>query len=257
MAEDRRHERTLRKYVAEMVALEGDLEVALDHQLEKVQAHPRAAAVVRRFREMAGSQREAPEAHGRRTRMVSDVLRVAYTALNFAAISYSALCEMGLRLYDPPLREIAFQHLRAYAEATQQIIQLIAGVVAWELEQQGLECRCICAMCSMGACCCVVAGTYDVNEAWRETMPSAMPSGKAERGFLLLPPRAGSPLALAGVRGGHRLLEVGDRAVESIPDIQSAIRSHALGEEVRVVVQRGSEAPREINARHISDLPST
>ena len=285
MAEDRRHERTLRKYVAEMVALEGDLEVALDHQLEKVQAHPRAAAVVRRFREMAGSQREALEAHlgrlggdvaepietagaalfgasateanGRRTRMVSDVLRVAYTALNFAAISYSALCEMGLRLYDPPLREIAFQHLRAYAEATQQINQLIAGVVAWELEQQGLECRCICAMCSMGACGCVVAGTYDVNEAWRETMPSAMPSGKAERGFLLLPPRAGSPLALAGVRGGHRLLEVGDRAVESIPDIQSAIRSHALGEEVRVVVQRGSEAPREINARHISDLPST
>jgi membrane-associated protease RseP (regulator of RpoE activity) len=147
--------------------------------------------------------------------------------------------------------------LRAYAEATQQINQLIAGVVAWELEQQGLECRCICPMCSMGACGCVVAGTYDVNEAWRETMPSAMPSGKAERGFLLLPPRAGSPLALAGVRGGHRLLEVGDRAVESIPDIQSASRSHALGEEVRVVVQRGSEAPREINARHISDLPST
>lgn len=281
MVEDGRHERTLRKYVAEMVALEGDLEVALDHQLEKVQAHPRAASVVRRFREMAGSQREALEAHlGRlggdvaepietagaalfganateandgRTRTVSDVLRVAYTTLNFAAISYSALCEMGLRLYDPPLREIAFQHLRAYAEATQQINQLIAGVVAWELEQQGLECRCICPMCSMGACGCVVAGTYDVNEAWRETMPS----GEAERGFLLLPPRAGSPLALAGVRGGDRLLEVGDRPVESIADIQGAIRKHALGEEVRVVVQHGSEAPRETHARHISDLPNT
>jgi hypothetical protein len=195
----------------------------------------------------------ATEANDRRTRTVSDVLRVAYTTLNFAAISYSALCEMGLRLYDPPLREIAFQHLRAYAEATQQINQLIAAVVAWELEQQGLECRCICPMCSMGACGCVVAGTYDVNEAWRETMPS----GKAERGFLLLPPRTGSPLAVAGVQGGERLLEVDDQPVATIAEIQTAIRKHRLGEEVRVLVQRGSESPRAIRARHISDLPST
>jgi hypothetical protein len=281
MAEDRGHERTLRKYVAEMVALEGDLEVALDHQLEKVQAHPQAASVVRRFREMAGSQREALEAHlrrlggdrepietasaalfgtsateanGRRTRMVSDVLRVAYTALNFAAISYSALCEMGLRLYDPPLREIAYQHLRAYAEAAQQINQLIADVVAWELEQQGVECRCICPMCSMGACGCVAAGTYDIDEAWRETTPSI---GEVERGFLLLPPRAGSPLAVAGVQGGERLLEVDNQPVATIAEIQTAIRKHPLGEEVGVLVQRGSESPRAIRATHISDLPST
>jgi hypothetical protein len=45
--------------------------------------------------------------------------------------------------------------------------------------------------------------------------------------------------------------------VESIAEIQGAIRRHALGEEVRVVVQHGSEAPREIHARHISDLPNT
>ena len=238
------------------------------HLVESLLAHPETAAVVRHFREIARSQREALEAYlerpgdetveptgtavsalfgasageadGVQTPTVSDVLRADYTAFNFAAISYATLCEMGLRLYDPPLREIALRHLRAYAEATQQIDQLIASVVAWELEQQGLECRCICPMCSMGACGCVVAGTYDVNEAWRETMPS----GEAERGFLLLPQRAGSPLALAGVRGGDRLLEVGDRPVEAIADIQGAIRKHALGEEVRVVVQHGSEAPR-------------
>jgi glyoxylase-like metal-dependent hydrolase (beta-lactamase superfamily II) len=34
------------------------------------------------------------------------------------------------RLYDPPLREIAPRHLRAYAQAVQEINQLIAGVVA-------------------------------------------------------------------------------------------------------------------------------
>ena len=95
------------------------------------------------------------------------------------------------RLYYPPLREIAPRHLRAYAQAVQEINQLIAGVVAWELQQQGLECRCICSMCDMGMYSCVVVGTRAVNEAWRETTTS----GEAPRGgFLLLPPRAGSPL---------------------------------------------------------------
>jgi len=45
--------------------------------------------------------------------------------------------------------------------------------------------------------------------------------------------------------------------VESIAEIQTAIRKHPLGEEMRVLVQRGSEAPREIRARHLSDIPST
>jgi membrane-associated protease RseP (regulator of RpoE activity) len=183
---------------------------------------------------------------------VSNMLRDDYTAFNHAAISYAALCEMGFRLYDPPLREIALRHLRAYAEATQQINQLIASVVAWELEQQGLECRCICPMCSMGACGCAAAGTWTVNEAWRETASS----GEAKRGFLLLPPRAGSPLAVADVQGGERLLKVDDQPVETISEIQTAIRKHPLGDNVRVLVQRSSGAPREIRARHVSDLPS-
>jgi PDZ domain len=284
MAEDREHEQALRQHVAELVALERDIEGALEHQREKVRAHPEVSALVRRCREIASSHRGALQAHlerlagddtaeptetavvavfgasageaeGEQTRTVSDTLRADYTAFNYAAISYAVLCEMGFRLYDPPLREIAERHLLAYAEATQQINQLIASVVAWELEQQGLECRCICPMCSMGACGCVAAGTWTVNEAWRETAPSS--SGQADRGFLLLPPRAGSPLAVAGVQGGERLLKVDDQPVASIADIQTAIRKHPLGEKVRVLVQRGSEAPREIDARHISDLPST
>src|ERR687897_1278627 len=280
MAEDRVREHALRRHVAEMVALESDIEGALENQREKVQAHREATAIVRHCHEISSRQRETLEAHlqrlggdsteltdtavatlfgtvgdsdGVRTPSESDLLRANYTAFNYAAISYAALCEMGLRLYDPPLREMAWRHLQAYAEAAQQINQLIAKVVAWELQQQGLECRCICPMCSMGACGCVAAGTYYLNEAWRETAPAE----ETTRGFLLLPPRAGSPLALAGVRGGDRLLEVSDRPVEAIADIQGAIRKHALGEEVRVVVQHGSEAPREIHARHISDLPNT
>jgi hypothetical protein len=47
MAEDREHEQTLRRHVAEIVALESDIERALEHQLEEVHAHPETAAVVR------------------------------------------------------------------------------------------------------------------------------------------------------------------------------------------------------------------
>ena len=281
MAEDRVREHALRRHVAEMVALESDIEGALENQREKVQAHREATAIVRHCHEMSSRQRETLEAHlqrlggdsteltdtavatffgtvgdsdGVRTPSESDLLRANYTAFNYAAISYAALCEMGLRLYDPPLREMAWRHLQAYAEAAQQINQLIAKVVAWELQQQGLECRCICPMCSMGACGCVAAGTYYLNEAWRETTPN---SRATERGFLLLPPRAGSPLAVAGVQGGERLLEVDDRPVTTIAEIQTAIRKHSLGEEVGVLVQRGAESPRAIRTRHISDLPST
>ena len=138
---------------------------ALDHQRKKVQAHPEAAAVVQRFRrdgqQPSRGARGAPaeprrryrragrtavpalfgasagEEDGEWTRKVSNVLRDDYTAFNHAAISYAALCEMGFRLYNPPLREIALRHLRAYAEATQQINQLIASVVAWGCSSKG------------------------------------------------------------------------------------------------------------------------
>jgi hypothetical protein len=281
MAEDRKHEEMLHRYVAELVAIESDLEDALGQQREAVQAHVEAAATVERLHEIASNQRAALETHLQRLggdaaqptktlvaalfdasagegdgvgpRRVSDVLRGDYTAFNYAAISYAALCEMAFRLYDPPLREIAPRHLRAYAQAAQEINQLIAGVVAWELQQQEQECRCICPMCGMGACGCVAVGTRAVNAAWRETTPS----GEAPQGFLLLPPRAGSPLALAGVQGGERLLEVDGEPVQSVVDIQTAIRKHPLGEEMRVLVQHGSEAPREVRARHVSDYPST
>jgi hypothetical protein len=281
MAEDREHEELLHRYVAELVAIERDLAYALGQQREAVQVHVDAAATVERLHEIATNQRVAMEEHlqrlggdaaeptrtlvtalfdasagdgdDARARTVSDLLRDDYTAVNYAAISYAALCELAFRLYDPPLREIAPRHLRAYARAAQEINQLIAGVVAWKLQQQGLECRCICPMCGMGACGCVAIGTRAVNAAWRETTPN----GEAPRGFLLLPPRAGSPLALAGVQGGEHLLEVDGEPVQSVVDIQTAIRKHPIGEEIRVLVQRGSEAPRVVPAKHVSDYPST
>ena len=56
-------------------------------------------------------------------------------------------------------------------------------------------------------------------------------------------------LALAGVQGGDRLLEVDGQQVQSIGEIQAVIRKHGIGEELRLLVQRESEEPRQIRDR--------
>ena len=56
MAEDRVREHALRRHVAEMVALESDIEGALEIQREKVQAHREATAIVRHCHEMSSRQ---------------------------------------------------------------------------------------------------------------------------------------------------------------------------------------------------------
>jgi S1-C subfamily serine protease len=60
-----------------------------------------------------------------------------------------------------------------------------------------------------------------------------------------------------GVRGGERLLAVDGQEVRVLPEMQAAIRKHALGEEVRLLVQRASDPPRELVCRHVSDYPKT
>jgi S1-C subfamily serine protease len=74
-------------------------------------------------------------------------------------------------------------------------------------------------------------------------------------GFGLQSPKPESELARAGVRGGDRLLAVDGQEVRFVADIQAGIRKHALGEEVRLLVQRDSEPAREIGVRHVSDYP--
>ena len=259
---------TLRSYVRELLAVERELEAAFERQRDALKRHPDAAAAFEGFHATASQHREALSSYlegtGRdgkprgdaastgEARTAADALRAAYVVLNDAAIGYAVLFEMALRLYEPPLRELAPKHLREYAEAAQTINQIIARVVAAELAAAGLECSCICPMCSLGACGCVALGTAGVNAAWRETAPN----GEAGDGFPLQPPRAGSGLALAGVEGGDRLLEVDGEPVRSIPEIQAAIRKHPIGDDVRLLVQQGSET-REIHVKHVGDYPQT
>ncbi len=269
---DQREQEILRR-VTELFALESDLEAAVSAQREAMRAHPEAAAAVDRFHAMITEQRDALRSYlegrgetanptasgvspflgdGPLARAASDILRDDYAAFTYAAISYAMLVELAFRLYDQDLRALAPKHLNGYAEAAKMINQLIINTVADELGAAGLECQCVCPMCSMGACGCVSVGNAMLSAAWRE----AAPNGEGEPGLLLQPPRSGSPLALAGVEGGDRLLEVDGQRAESIGEIQAAIRKHPLGDDVHLLLQCGSTSTREIQVKQVGDYPA-
>ena len=81
-----------------------------------------------------------------------------YSPLSHAAIAYAALFEMSLRLYDPFLREIAPRHLDETARAASAFADGLAQLVSDDLVRKGLDCHCVCPMCSLGACGCVSVG---------------------------------------------------------------------------------------------------
>lgn len=182
---------------------------------------------------------------------LSEVLRDLSLAFQRCALNYAVLYEVALRLYEPRVREFAPKHLKAHAGAALATARLLPGVVALQLARDGLPCACICPMCGLGACGCVDLGTETLIDAWHDAAPTA--SGPP--GFALLPPRPDSALARAGVQGGDLVLAVDGQRVQGRQDVQDAVRKHALGEELRVVVQRGAEAPRAFVVRHVSDYP--
>lgn len=267
MAVDSRRQ-TLHRAATQLIVFETELEAMLKHEQQAVRGHSDAVATIERFVPMVRMQRhrlatylkalgsesnDGTSAAGfafRSGATGSDALRQLNIAFNYGAMSYGILYEMALRLYEPPLREIAPKHLKAYADAAFTISRLVPAVVASELARDGLHCACICPLCGLGACACVALGTQTLVNAWREAEP-------ASPGFVLQPPKPGSELARSGVQGGERLLAVDGQEARALPEMQATIRKHALGEEVRLLVQRGSDPPREIAVRHVSDYPRT
>lgn len=262
----------IHRTVAELVAFEGDVAGRLERAQQLSSGHPDALAAIRRLRPKVqthhdrlatylkdsggaepGPETIGPQSTSREATALSEVLRDLCLAFHRCALSYAMLYEVALRLYEPRLREIAPKHLKAHADAALSTARLLPGVVAWQLAQDGLLCACICPMCSIGACGCVALGTKTLTEAWRD----AAPTESEPPGLVLQAPRPESQLARAGVQGGELVVAVDGQQVRDFWEVQVAIRKHALGDEVGLLIQRGSETPRELKCQHVSEYPKT
>ncbi|RUU01202.1 PDZ domain-containing protein [Mesorhizobium sp. USDA-HM6] len=271
MAADLRFQ-LIRRTVAELVANEGDVAGRLERAQQLSVGRPDTLAAVERLRPMVQTHRDqlatylnesggaepsgkmtSPLSASRESNTLSEALRDLCLAFHNCALGYAMLYELALRLYEPRLREIAPEHLKAHADAALSTARLLPEVVAWQLAQDGLLCACICPMCSIGACGCVALGTQTLTTAWRD----AVPTESEPPAFVLQTPRPESQLARAGVQGGERVLAVDGQQVRDFWEVQVAIRKHSLGDEVRLLIQRGSETPRELSVRHVSDYPKT
>jgi ferritin-like metal-binding protein YciE len=188
---------TVQQYVGDMVALEDHIEEAIDGQLKEVKDYAPADAALNRFHQLVKDHREGLKAHLKsiggsesspiktavadivgkaagvvnlvRTEGISKALRDDYAAFNLAAMGYAMLHTTAHALNQPSTADIAARYLRDYAQAVQQINQLIPGVVIWELRKDGH----------------VVDDSAEehsvksLNAAWRETSPSAMSGSRA------------------------------------------------------------------------------
>ena len=187
---DDRNRDEVQQYVADMVALESHIEQAIDGQLKHDIEHPGAASAIRRFHDVVRTQRDALKAHldmlggsksqpikeavatlfgaaagaidQVRTKAVSKMLRDDYTAFNHAAIGYAMLHATAHALGETRTMEIADTHLRGYAQLAQEINQLVADVVVWELGRDGFAVD----RSTISHC------TEAINRAWRETTAS-------------------------------------------------------------------------------------
>jgi hypothetical protein len=260
----------IRRTVAELVAFESEMAGRLERAQQLFSGHPDAFATIQRLRPMVQTHRDqlatylkdsggsgpsgeltSPQAASREANALSEVLRDLCLALHHLALSYAMLHEVAARLYEPRLREIAPEYLKAHADAALSTARLLPGVVAWQLARDGLHCACTCAMCGVGACGCVAWATESLIDAWRD----AAPTESEPPGFVLQPPRPGSELARAGVQGGELVLAVDGQQVHGRVEVQAALRKRMLGDEVRFLTQRGSESPRELIVQHAGDYP--
>jgi hypothetical protein len=260
----------IRRTVLELVGFEDETAGRLEQALQLSSELPDALAALQRLRPMVQTHRNQLAAYlkdsdgaepGRKTAIprsasgeatsLSEALRELCLIFQRCALSYAMLYEVALRLYQPRLREIALKHLQAHSGAALSTARLLPAVVAWQLAQEGLHCACTCPMCGVGACGCVSWGTEALIAAWRD----AAPAESEPPGFVLLPPRPDSELARAGVQGGELVLAVDGQQVHGRQALQDALRKRMLGDEVRFLIQRSSESPRELVVRHAGDYP--
>jgi hypothetical protein len=181
----------------------------------------------------------------------SNAVQGAYGAVGEASGAAASLFATGRLMFEGAACDLAVDRMKTYAQVTKALNALLPQVVGWELREEGLACHCVCPMCGLGACGCIWASLHNIDLAWG----GAGLAEPDEHGIpLRSPPRLGSQLAAAGVQQWDRVVAVDDQAVRAPAELQTALRRHAIGEEVRLRIEHNGDS-REVVVRHASDLP--
>ena len=262
----------LQTQLAHMIALEAAIEQRLEELIPEVSAHVGVTALLTGFQTLTRAQRQALETRlqiiadgaplSKGTTVVlpvdrlsqeadypiSTALQIVYTLFNQAVIGYSVLHPLATRFLDSPFiadegtsYHLTRQHTQNYVQAIQQISRLLHDVVLWELDQEGIECQCICPSCGAGICLCAMAGRSFLSDTWVEAGPIA-----DDEGVYIQSPKQNSAAAKAGLHRGDVILAAGGQEIESYGDLQSAVRNAEPGEEIRLTVRRDSDGLEEV-----------
>lgn len=265
-------------YVAEMMAIEAEIEEALNNVPARLEAHADGSMIVgqlrtnvkrhrkalhRRLRELRSmteeAERVAPRGTGegapgpRAPRDLLGSLRYLHGLLNEAAFGYAVLHAVAHRFFDSRgegnTADLAEGQLREYAQAAHFLNCIVSDVAVWELGNLGQECECKCPSCGLGVCLCSPHGTNTVVDMWRE-MSAARAAGHVG-GIRVRQPRGDSSAARAGLQAGDYVLAVNGQEIaaeswDSINAIQETIKKHQPGEAVRLQIRRASGTKEEI-----------
>ena len=249
------------KVLDDLIDLEGRIEAAAKAaSTASSQAMPPDAAVLvaglltssQRHREHLERQRHRIAVGALSTELpATQSFNTLYAALSEAVFAYSVLHARAHRDFDSQAEgntaDLAESHLRAYAEAIQQLNLLDSDIAVNELGDASVDCRCQCPACGLGLCLCSPHGSNTVRQIMQEVVPQA-----PEGGLRVRRPRGGSEAEGAGLIKGDRVIAIDGKEIAADLDattVQAAIRARASGETLQLRVARGAGATLELTVR--------
>jgi len=174
-----------------------------------------------------------------------------YAALSEAAFAYAEMHARAHRDFDSQnegnTAALAELHLQAYSGAIQELNLLGSDIAVDELGTRDVYCRCQCPACAFGLCLCSPHGSTTVREVMQKEV-----SEPREAGVRVRRPRPGSEAERAGLVDGDIVAAIDDKEIGSDLDlgtIQGAIRAHAAGDEMRLLVARSNSGRIQLTAR--------
>jgi hypothetical protein len=244
--------------IDDLIQLEQRIEAAAETVFSSA-AHARGKSLAADLR--ATSRRHREDLERQRDRIAAGALTAElpssrsagklYAALSEAAFAYAEMHARAHRDFDSQnegnTAALAELHLQAYSGAIQELNLLGSDIAVDELGTRDVYCRCQCPACAFGLCLCSPHGSTTVREVMQKEV-----SEPHEAGVRVRRPRPGSEAERAGLVDGDIVAAIDDKEIGSDLDlgtVQGAIRAHAAGDEMRLLVARSNSGRVQLTAR--------